>query len=483
MERPNTIDDLMRQRLRGAEVPPPAFVWPNVEQALRKRKRRFLIWLFFGGFAVASLAVGLWWAYQGRPEPAINQPVADTTPPVSRPLASPIPKQATGAKSTDWVEPEIKLPAANAGTASMPGTTKTPKGGGLVKAGGHVRETAVFEQAGPLPQNSNADNTAEQKAPVGQPGPHIVASELAPTTADASNVNEQAADPATAPFGMVALALNPPSLLALPARPNPLMHPVLLPPAKAKRTTKKCYDFHANPKAWLLDAYVGPSWATKHLTTTDTEQQDYLAERERTERRDFGLNAGLRASYLFGGNFLLRTGLNLDHFEEQFEHIDPNYIQYDIRITQKFINGQWVSVTDTLGILYGTNYLKTYNRFTMLDIPLQVALELRSGATGVSLNLGGSVNLLFEKRGSILHPDGFPVSFSPGSGQQEVFRSSLGISLLGSIQWFYHVGPRTRVFAEPYYRHILDPVTRPELQYEQSYGIAGLRLGLTRIFN
>jgi len=140
-------------------------------------------------------------------------------------------------------------------------------------------------------------------------------------------------------------------------------------------------------------------------------------------------------------------------------------------------------VTDTIGIEYGTNYLKTYNRYAMLDIPLQAALELRSGATGVSLNLGGSVNVLFEKRGSMLDTTGKPASFTPGSGPNEVFRTSLGLSLMGSIQWFYHLNPRTRVFVEPYYRHILDPVTRPELSYEQSYGVGGVRLGLTRIFD
>ncbi|MEQ1744269.1 MAG: hypothetical protein ABMA02_02505 [Saprospiraceae bacterium] len=477
MERPNNIDDLMRQRLRRAEVPPPAFVWPNVEAALRKRKRRFLIWLFFGGFAVATLAVGLWWVYQSATEPEAFQPVAHGTPPDTAPLASPNPNETIGTNSTNLNEPAQKLPNATVSTATA---IKTPKGGVRAGASDDLLETAVFEQS--APQNSSANNAANLEIQLGQPPADIASGEPDATTADASTTSVQAGTTSMS-FGMTALALNLPIPLALPVRTNPIMQSVLLPPAKAKRATKKCYDFHANPKAWLVDAYVGPSWAAKHLATRDTEQQDYLAERERTERRDFGLNAGLRASYLFGGNFLLRTGLNLDHFEEQFEHIDPNFIQYDIRITQKFINGQWVSVTDTLGILYGTNYLKSYNRFTLLDIPLQVALELRSGATGVSLNLGGSVNVLFEKRGSMLHPDGFPVSFTPGSGQQEVFRSSLGMSLMGSIQWFYHIGPRTRVFAEPYYRHILDPVTRPELPYEQSYGIAGLRLGLTRIFD
>ncbi|MEO6037391.1 MAG: hypothetical protein ABIQ93_03190, partial [Saprospiraceae bacterium] len=60
MEQPNNIDQFFRERLQGAEVPPPAFVWPNVEYALRQRRRRFLLWLWFGLGLTGAGGWALW---------------------------------------------------------------------------------------------------------------------------------------------------------------------------------------------------------------------------------------------------------------------------------------------------------------------------------------------------------------------------------------------------------------------------------------
>ena len=45
----------MRQRLGQASVPPPTYVWSNVERALQRRRRRFFFWLFAIGIASASI--------------------------------------------------------------------------------------------------------------------------------------------------------------------------------------------------------------------------------------------------------------------------------------------------------------------------------------------------------------------------------------------------------------------------------------------
>ena len=70
------------------------------------------------------------------------------------------------------------------------------------------------------------------------------------------------------------------------------------------------------------------------------------------------MNAGIRASYLFAGNFMLRTGLHYDYFVEEFEYIDPNFIKYTVVITQELVNGEWITVPDTVDVQYGSNYLK-----------------------------------------------------------------------------------------------------------------------------
>ena len=469
MEHPsNNIDDLLRARLENAALPPPAFVWPNVERALRRRKRRAVLWLLAAGLAGAGV-VAVWSRHgtapvlpapasvAAAPDPAQQAPVA----PVDAATTTP----AAGTTRTESAAVQHLSAPGAAAAASTPVAHPTPS----------VRISSTNKGVAPVAGSVQPVLVAAPAA--GQPSGMPASAPVVPGPAQAN------AAPVTA-AGAVSGAADylPGRLTALeePRRQDPPMPLASFPEIK-KRAPKKCYDFHSNRQAWLLDAYIGPSFIRKSLNTDDPEYRDYVADRQRTEQHELAFHGGVRASYLFAENFIVRTGLHYDQFTEKFEYIDPNFIKYTVEVTQKFINGQWVSTLDTVDFQYGSNYVKTYNRFGMLDIPLQAALELRSGITGVSLNLGGSVNVLFWKRGSMLGLDNKPVEFTPEEHQFDVFKPRLGLSLLGSIQWFIHAGPKTRIFAEPYYRHLLEPVMRAGYPVKQSYGIGGIRFGVTRI--
>jgi hypothetical protein len=465
----NNIDDLLRQRLYDVEVPPPAFVWPNVEHALHRRKRRFLLWFLAAGLAGAGI-----WMVWSRPLPTSvttqerqdqpAQPVEKTTPQASIP-ANPATGYAGPAATPDAAELTANTKASNSDAAIAPAQKSASKSEGAHTAArqkpksGELTPLVVAEiPAGNALPEATGTPTATPELPTELPG-------LATATATF-----------TAP------SLLPARLSALDAWDRQTSMPFAQPRVSKRKAAKKCYDFHTNRQAWLLDVYAGPSFVRKTLDTGNPEFKAYVQDRLLTEHSEPAFNLGLRASYLFAENFIVRTGLHYDQFTEKFEYIDPNFINTTIRIQQQLVNGQWVTVTDTV-IEYGSNYVKTYNRFGMLDIPLQAALELRSGATGISLNLGGSVNVLFWKRGNMLELNGKPASFTPNKHQFDVFQPRVSLSLLGSIQWYYHVGPKTRLFAEPYYRHILEPVTKPGYPVKQSYGIGGIRVGMTRIMD
>ncbi len=463
MERPNNIDDLIRRRLRDAEVPPPAFVWPRVEDALRQRKRRFFIWLF----AAAIAGAGIWTVW--------HRPVA--TSGSATPGAVQTPAPARSERSSAPVATISPAPEG-AGLSVPPAADSRPAGSASVTRNGAVAGTLPAPGSrelhlAPVTRRDDTGLSARPEAASQATNPASVTPEL--TVVATPRATDSRATNAAAEL------LPDPLALLHPVGREPAVSPVAISPPAKKSAPKRCYDFHSNRQAWLLDAYAGPSFVRKQLDTGNPEFRDYVQDRLRTEKRQWAFNAGLRASYLFAENFIVRTGLHYDYFEEQFEFIDPNYIKYTVEITQKLVNGQWISVPDTVDVQYGANYVKTYNRFSLLDIPLQGALELRSGPTGISLNLGGSVNVLFSKRGKMLGPDGNPVAFTPADGQYDVYQPKVGLSLLGSIQWFYHVSPRIRVFAEPYYRYILEPVTKPGVPVKQSNGIGGVRIGVTRI--
>ncbi len=460
MEQPNNIDQLFQQRLQQTAVPPPDFVWPNVERALRRRKRRFFLWFFTAGLA----SVGLWALWQTTPAGQGADKPSNTSAVFREPIAA----QNTAPQHSD-TKPAI-APPPTISNLSKPENTEqfTSPVAGFNTSNQKAKQNTT-PRGGATTVSGISDNDF---APGYFPKSAATVDDLLPGSISAPE--------ATTGFNFSTIAPQlpvEPALLTLPSRVSGVS-PLALPPIK-KKSPKKCYDFHSNRQAWLLDVYTGPSFVRKRLDTSNPEFKEYVQDRFATEKRDWAFHAGARASYLFAENFIVRTGLHYEQFVEQFEYIDPNFIQYNISVTQKYINGEWVTVMDTTDVQYGANYVKTYNRFSLLDIPLQAALELRSGPTGVSLNLGGSVNVLFRQRGSILTMDGKPADLN----DFQIFRPKVGLSLLGSIQWFYHLTPRLRVFAEPYYRHILEPVTQAGYPVEQSYGIGGVRLGLTKIFD
>jgi hypothetical protein len=252
--------------------------------------------------------------------------------------------------------------------------------------------------------------------------------------------------------------------------------------ARKKIKDRKCYDFNKHRDAWLIEGYAGMHMPWQTLSNNNPEWSAYRQKRLDTETNGWGFNAGARMAYLFNRNYLVRSGLHYEQIVQPFEHFDPNSMEITIRQRIETINGVQVTVTDTLDVRFGSDYLKTYNRFGMLDIPIEVGMELRSGHSGVNLMAGAAVNVFFWKRGAILSPDtDKPAYFTPRNGDIDVFRANLGLSIGASAQLFHHIKPKVRIFAEPYFRYIVQPVTVGTHPVRQHWGFGGVRVGLTRI--
>lgn len=455
MQPQSELDHFFRQRLYDAEAPPPAFVWDNVERALRRRRRRFFLWLFAAGLLGSGLLAT--WFWTRPPQPGLQTTRLGKTAPAE----------------TSSPGPTAVLPAENPSATGAAAATPLPS-----------PEQPALQAREP---RSRTARTAHLNAPVILPRP-VVAPPVAPAGNPFSE-NISVETPAATP-PLAAQNQRFASLLALPAhytprfgRPDFPENHFKIPPARKRKPKKKnCYDFEKQASVWLLDAYAGPSLARKTLRA-DEDNLPYLNRRLATEHGDwFAYNAGLRASWLFNRNFLLRAGVHYEQFTEVFEFIDPNSVTVTVEYRTEVVNGVPVTIADTVGVDFGENYVKTYNRFGLLDIPVAAGVELRRGNAGLNLNAGASLNLLFWKRGDIIAPGAdVPVAFTPGQNGLEVFRPRVGLSLSGSVQFFYHLRPRLRVFAEPYYRHVLQPVNQVGHPVEQRYNIVGIRLGMTKI--
>lgn len=466
------IDEIFRQRLHDSEVPPPPFVWPAVEQELRKRRRK-MAFLWFGSFGVvAATAILLWhsdlWnASQGSQLSATSQEISVTG------HSSPNPQEILpGSDQNSMENRTADMPAANIAdreTEQISAEADRNAAAQRSNKGNHIQPQAKQNES-TTKNIPAAQNSAENK-----PIAYQIAEESGAFTPVLNSFEL---------LGVQALAIVS-SDAATQAGLAPKTYKSHS--RKKKQQPKVCYDFARHPNAWLVDVYAGPSLAQRSLTSR-VDDTPYLNQRLATERRSLAYNAGVRASLMFNSNFLVRTGLNYEQITEVFEFIDPTSVTYIL----KFTPGD--PIPDTLGVQYGENYLKTYNRYGMLDVPMMVGIEMRRGRTGFSINAGLMANILFRKSGVIMDPNTQePARFGPipdnpkaagpkNSVSEPVFRSNLGLSANASIQWYWHLSPNFRVFAEPSFRQVLRPVTLGSHPVEQRYSIMGLRLGATRIF-
>lgn len=454
MKEVSDIDKIFQQRLVNAEVPPPAQVWVNVERELRKkRKYRAIIWFWMGSLAFA----GGWWWMSDR---AGASSLSDNSKPgniVESPAAAgrtePQPHWATAEKNA------VQSATITAAPANQTRSTlNTPKG---------------IDHAG---------NRIAAVKPLSMPHPGTLAKSVAaPTTTanpTATSLTEtKAALPSTGAPGLIAGDLYELPDAAYIDLNNTLKHPV---PKTAriirkKKDRKRCYDFNKNTSAWLLDFYAGPSLPQKLLSTTP-DNLPYLNKRLNTERRDWAFNGGVRATYLFKRNFMLRSGLHYDHATEVFDF--PILTRIDYNISYDPVTGK----NDTTGQTPVYDHNKTFNRFGMLEVPLLAGAEVRSGNMGINVNAGMSLNLLFWKRGQIISPTtDKPAWFTPGKEELQLFRTHTGLSFVGSAQCFWHLHPRLRLYAEPYLRQVLKPISVASYPVEQRHRIWGLNLGVTLI--
>ena len=477
-DRESNIDELFHRRLYHTEVPPPEMVWGQIETALQqKRRRKWLLGVFLCICAAIGVIGFMWnrtYVEQVQAVSTIDaQEIGRSLPTQSRQNPTLAPTSETGmasvtpAQTVDVTAPN-KVQTTSSETYPRPSGALDPKGAG-------PRQTHNW-RVNPLPLPSQKKNTPEDTAPIRAVDPAISATSVAqpakmetrPDTAQGT-AGDEAAD-----LDLAHLPLTDYDYLSKSAkRPTAKMFRIV----RKKKEQKKCFDFEENSTAWFVDAYVGPSLAFKSLTATP-DNTPYLQKRQTSEKRDWAsFHLGIRGTYVFKRHFLMRAGLHYDHSTEVFEQLTPGKLRHILDFNP--ITGKW----DTVGVTQGTYRTRTFNRLGMLDIPVMVGGEMRFGNMGLSANAGMSFNMLFWKRGQVMDTNtDKPAWFTPKRNQLDVFRERTGMSIMGSVQYSWHLHPHMRLYLEPYYRQVLDPVSLGSHPVEQRHRVFGLSFGATRIF-
>lgn len=465
MTQEEKTDQLFRQKLHSAAVPPPAQVWTEVELTLRKRRRRVIAWWILTAALTAGLG-GAWWHYSTSSQTTDARQMAASAPPTA-PHSAAAPPASPTLPTLPKKEPYSGTPAP---TTSFPPLKTAPLHASYRKP--EVITPPVSSA------NVNALVTPRSAAQLTDAG-HEYAASPSEGLQQAINSNTTVTVPGFAGMNMIAPATLP-DHLSRPA-PVPTLQPVRV-IRKKKEPADKCYNFDTHPRVWMGEVYAGPLTAHKKLShPSNPELSQYLQQRYHTEGQGWGFVAGARAGVLLSRHYLVQSGVEYEQFSEVFRYSDPSSIIVYTKQVYDPQTGQ--STLDTISIEFGSETTRIINRFGRIEVPLSAGYEWRHQRYGWRVTGGAALNVFFGKRGAILDPQtGKPAWFTPETGQNEVFRSRTGLSAHGAAQLFWHPATTTRLFVEPYYRKILHSVTLDSHPLAQRYHIWGIRLGGTLIF-
>jgi Outer membrane protein beta-barrel domain len=457
MSNDHSTDKFFRDRLLNAEVPPPHEVWNNVEKQLHNRRRRRVLLLFFALGLGLSGTIGYFnnWLGTSKPAEHVNAvlPVA-SVPTTIQPVST----------EQSATYPVAEIPAAS-------GNASTQKSGAEIP---QLRNPQ-------LPKLTMVQHPSNHH--VTDKGQLAIISNIlsAETTATADVVPPSGVVVDEKPVDAANFA-RPENFETIAERPMPML-PIkeqalatVYATGKHKKQ-KDRYHFDHKNTFWMVDLYTGFNVLDKQLSVTDPKQTSYMNKRNETERYDWAFSGGVQATVLLHQHFRISTGLHYDQITEVFEFTDPNAVDYIV--TER-------NNPDTIGKITGTRYIKSFNRFGMLEVPLMVGYEWRKARWGFNINAGASANLLFGYDGRMMADAGRNVmqfSTIEAVSTPSPFNAKTGFSLMSNAQVFYHIRPQWRIFVAPYVRQQLQSITTTEHQIQQRYTIGGLQVGMTRILN
>lgn len=230
---------------------------------------------------------------------------------------------------------------------------------------------------------------------------------------------------------------------------------------------------------WYLEAYISPDLPFKSFGNTTASAQ-YLLKKDSAESMQVSYSAGLRLVKPITDNFLVKAGLQYSQVNQKYVYRTENEVKTTTVVTVRTIiraPGDTVVVQDTSVLQtvgFRTNTVR--NRFRTIDIPVTLGYQFGNDDLKIGLNAGVVVNLNSWYQGVILDSTLSTVPISKtGNG---VYKTNIGLGLIGSISVVKRLSDDMHVFFEPYFRYNLSDMTTSQAAYRQKFSVGGLSIGL-----
>jgi len=438
MNRRHPIDDLFRARLEDHGQDAPMHLWEAIERSrsIKPRRRLAALWLL-PLTAIGALALYAYWSRDSSVVSIQSFPIPMTS---EKPVATVTP-----------AEPALEAIAAEnrSATAEIAQQKKSSK------SFAPLASTQIAGQLEKLPLeiNPNPTNLAPEESLSTEHPEKMTNQETATTIKTASILPALALEPVTFEDKELLKRLFPPD--------------------------PKCARF--SPGNWYhyVDVTLSSGFAFRNLEALDSDYEDYLEQRENTEKSRHTFGAGVRLTAVSDFGLAARAGLNYTQITEAFDYLNENEVR--ITITNVYGNNGEIVRTDTTYVS-GTRRIVTPNQYQIVEIPLAVGYDLRSPKFDLLLSVGVRINLLFQQKGAFLSPEDLtPVNFSYNRADAyPAFKKRLETAWFVSAGLAYKWKPDFHFIFEPHLSFYLDSFTKPEFPVSQKYWLFGASIGIRK---
>lgn len=231
---------------------------------------------------------------------------------------------------------------------------------------------------------------------------------------------------------------------------------------------------------WFLEAYASPDIAFRSLTN-NTASQTYLLRKDSSESMRVGYTAGIRLVKPLNDNILVKAGVQYTQMNQKYVYRTENEVKTITVVSTRTIiraPGDTVIVRDTSVLQQiGFKNNTVINRFRTIDVPVMVGYQFGNEDLKVGINAGVVFNLSSWYQGVQLDSSLATVPIIKGSSNM-IYRSNIGMGLIGSVSLVKKLGEDLHIFAEPYFRYNFSNMTTPNAPYNQKFSLGGIAVGV-----
>lgn len=257
---------------------------------------------------------------------------------------------------------------------------------------------------------------------------------------------------------------------------------------RKRKSDGGCTNIHHQSRHnyFSLDGIFAPEWSNRTLSATSNSSEnsfaEYITQRENSEVSEFAFSTGARFSYNFRNGFSLRSGIFFNQIQETFTYEADESKLITTVVTETITNPDGTTSTETttsVESIDGVRFVKSFNKYQFIDVPLLLGYNYNFGQFGMSANVGGIYNLSFTQKGKMLSQTDATPTILSGTANDPNFKGQSGWSLYGSLSLNYPLNERFDLLIEPYARYIINPLNN-ELNnpIEQKYWFTGIGAGL-----